>query len=207
MCFSTHLSIMSEHLALDTQRGLLSKWSTPQPHAMPTSFPSYASNGETDDTQPSVAFLSLSSSISLWMKGDEFSQMEHPLFPLEAEEMRPGGGFQRPANHNFTLTLSITSSAGQSTGRREASETADAALISVWIMMGEWVTERLHRFASVRLAEEENVLEQYASKLPLFFKNSLTVPRQNKVNWCRSIFVFTVSTFRICLHECIFYNL
>lgn len=58
MCFSAHLSITSEHLALDTQRGLLSKWSTLQPHAMPTSSPSCASNGEMDDTQPSVAFLS-----------------------------------------------------------------------------------------------------------------------------------------------------
>lgn len=58
MCFSTHLSTVSEHLALETERGLLSKWSTPQPHAMPTSSPSYTSNEEMDDTQPSVAFLS-----------------------------------------------------------------------------------------------------------------------------------------------------
>lgn len=71
------------------------------------------------------------------MKGDEFSQMERPLFPLEAEEMRPGGGSQRSANHNPTLTPSITGGEGQTKARGEASETADAALISVWIMTGE----------------------------------------------------------------------
>lgn len=101
---------------------------------MSTSSPSYASNGEMDDTQPSVAFLSPP---PLCMKGDEFSQMEHPIFPLGAEEIRTGGGSQRPANHNLTLTLSITSSEGQTQERGEASETADAALVSVWIMMGE----------------------------------------------------------------------
>lgn len=49
---------VSPRLAPDTQRGLLSKWSTPQPRAMPTSSPGYASNREMDDTQPSAAFLS-----------------------------------------------------------------------------------------------------------------------------------------------------
>ncbi len=63
--------------------------------------------------------------------------MEHPLFPLEAEEMRPGGGSQRSANHTLILTPSITSGEGQTTARGEAGETADAALISVRIMMGE----------------------------------------------------------------------
>lgn len=71
------------------------------------------------------------------MKENEFSQMEYPDFPLEAKEMRPGGGSQRSANHNLTLTPSITSSEGQTQARGEASETADAALISVWVMVGE----------------------------------------------------------------------
>lgn len=50
------------------------------------------------------------------------------LVLLEGEEMRPGGGSRRSANHSLTLTPSITSRVGQSQERQE-SETADAAAV------------------------------------------------------------------------------
>lgn len=81
--------------------------------------------------------LPVASFLSLWMKGGGFSQMEHPLFSLEREEMKPGGCSQRSANHNLTLTQSITSGECQAKERWVANETADGALISVWIMMSE----------------------------------------------------------------------
>lgn len=71
--------------------------------------------------------------------------MEHPLFSLEREEMKPGGHSQRSANHNLTLTQSITSGEGQAKERWVASETADGALISVWIMMSEGERQDLTR--------------------------------------------------------------
>lgn len=51
--------------------------------------------------------------------------------------MRPGGGSHGAANHNLTVPLSIMSSVGHTRARGEESETADAALISVWLMIGE----------------------------------------------------------------------
>lgn len=126
----------------------------PQPHAMPTSSPGYTSNREMD----AHCGLPVASAICLWMKGDEFSQMEHPLFPLEAEEMRSQRGSPRSAYHSITLTLSITSGEGQTKERGEASETADTAFISVWIMVGEWVTEWLHGLASQSALYKNKIL-------------------------------------------------
>lgn len=144
MGFSTQFSIASEHLALYTQRGLFSKWSTPQPHAMPTSSPSCTSNGEMD----AHCGLPVASSICLWMTEDEFSQMDH--------SPRPTGGRGNEVSKKLSevrqsqsLTPSITSSEGQTKERGEARESADSAFVSVWIMMGEWVTEWQHRFASL----------------------------------------------------------
>lgn len=84
---STHLSPVSEHLALDTQWGLLSKWSTPQPHAMPNIL-SKLRVQRRDGWHAAQCGLPVASLIPPWMKGDEFGKMEHPVFPLEAEEMR-----------------------------------------------------------------------------------------------------------------------
>lgn len=134
MYFSTDLSTVSEHLALDTQRGLLSKWSTPQPHAMPTSSPSCASNGEMDDTQRSAAFLSIlyfSMNEKRWIQPNGTSPSHWGERKWGLEETRTG------------QPVTIQQWPCPSQAVRDKLKQAKLLMLpsyGVWIMMGEWVT-------------------------------------------------------------------
>lgn len=144
----TQFNIVTKHLALRTQRGLLSELSTPQPHAMPTSSPSYTSNGEMDDTQPSVAFLSPPPFLYEWK---EMNSVKWNIPSPRASGGRGNEAWRRLSevsqsqSHGDPVTHEQR---GSNLKKWEASETADAALKSVWIMMGQRVTEWLCGFSS-----------------------------------------------------------
>lgn len=170
---------MNKHLALDTEACCLNdlpRSHTPCPHPLRAKRP--MSRWMTHSpVWPSCRLLYFSMNERRWMQPNGTT----PLFPLKAEEMRPGGGSHGAANHNLTVLLSIMSSVGHTRARGEESETADAALISVWLMIGEWVT-------GMDLTQSQS-----STGMQCFFLQT----RQ----WCSHIFfIIVVSPFCICLY-------
>lgn len=113
---------------------------------MPASSPSYASSGEMNDTHgpvwPSCRLLQFAMNERGWIQPNGTSPLPSGGRGNEAwrrlSEVSQSQSSTDPVNRAVWVKLK----------KEKRQETAETALVSVWIMMGEWVTVWLHRSAS-----------------------------------------------------------